>query len=291
MSPLAHKRPALNPDSSLRRIGVIGLGHMGGDFAANLIADGYQVTVYDRNEKHIAPFVAKGAIGAAGIGDLAGCDAVITSVPDDDALADVTTGDRGLINVLAPGAIHISMSTVSPRLSRRLAEAHRVASQSYVAAPVLGNPDLARARKLFLLVAGASPAIASEASAGREKGGDQEGRFLRRGAYRSQAMMCRSRRSEQVSDHRNQQRRSSTRIPLLRNPIEATRTTGLLQSRSGAMSRRRARRGCCSGPDQPVGGGHSLGIGGIRSAFWKIGSTIAGRVRGRIAIVRLERVG
>jgi len=160
VSPLAHKRPALNPDSSLRRIGVIGLGHMGGDFAANLIADGYQVTVYDRNEKHIAPFVAKGAIGAAGIGDLAGCDAVLTSVPDDDALADVTAGDGGLVNVLAPGAIHVSMSTVSPGLSRRLAEAHRVAGQSYVAAPVLGNPDLARARKLFLLVAGAPPAVA-----------------------------------------------------------------------------------------------------------------------------------
>ena len=160
MSPLAHKRPALNPDSSLRRIGVIGLGHMGGDFAANLIADGYQVTVYDCNEKHIAPFVAKGAIGAAGIGDLAGCDAVLTSVPDDDALADVTAGDGGLVNVLAPGAIHVSMSTVSPGLSRRLAEAHRVAGQSYVAAPVLGNPDLARARKLFLLVAGAPPAVA-----------------------------------------------------------------------------------------------------------------------------------
>jgi 3-hydroxyisobutyrate dehydrogenase-like beta-hydroxyacid dehydrogenase len=34
--------------SSIQRIGVIGLGHMGSDFASNLMADGFQVKVYDR---------------------------------------------------------------------------------------------------------------------------------------------------------------------------------------------------------------------------------------------------
>jgi 6-phosphogluconate dehydrogenase (decarboxylating) len=50
----AQNRAASNADSAIRRIGVIGLGHMGSDFAGNLIADGYQVTVFDLNEKHIA---------------------------------------------------------------------------------------------------------------------------------------------------------------------------------------------------------------------------------------------
>jgi 3-hydroxyisobutyrate dehydrogenase-like beta-hydroxyacid dehydrogenase len=146
--------------SSIQRIGVIGLGHMGSDFAGNLIADGYQVTVYDRNEKHAAPLVAMGATAAAAIADLASCEIVLTSLPDDDALADVTLRDGGLIHALAPGAVHVSMSTVSPGLSRRLAQQHRLAGQSYVAAPVLGNPDLAQARKLFVIVAGESPAVA-----------------------------------------------------------------------------------------------------------------------------------
>jgi 3-hydroxyisobutyrate dehydrogenase-like beta-hydroxyacid dehydrogenase len=44
--------------------------------------------------------------------------------------------------------------------SRRLAHQHELAGQGYVAAPVLGNPDLAEARKLFVIVAGASPAVA-----------------------------------------------------------------------------------------------------------------------------------
>ena len=103
----AHSRAASNADSAIRRIGVIGLGHMGSDFADNLIADGYQVTVYDLNEKHIAALVAKGATGAARLRDIAGCEAVLTSLPDDHALTEVTLGDGGLIHVLTPGAIHI----------------------------------------------------------------------------------------------------------------------------------------------------------------------------------------
>jgi 3-hydroxyisobutyrate dehydrogenase-like beta-hydroxyacid dehydrogenase len=145
--------------SSIQRIGVIGLGHMGSDFASNLMADGFQVKVYDRNEKHAAPFVAGGATAAAGLGDLADCEAVLTSLPDDDVVADVALGDEGLVRVLGRGAIHVSMSTVSPGLSRRLAHQHELAGQSYVAAPVLGNPDLAKARKLFVIVSGASSAV------------------------------------------------------------------------------------------------------------------------------------
>ena len=156
----AQNRAASNADSAIRRIGVIGLGHMGSDFADNLIADGYQVTVYDLNEKHIAALVAKGATGATRLRDIAGCEAVLTSLPDDHALTEVTLGDGGLIHVLTPGAIHVSMSTVSPGLSRRLAQQHGLAGQGYVAAPVLGNPDLAQARKLFIILAGLPSAVA-----------------------------------------------------------------------------------------------------------------------------------
>jgi 3-hydroxyisobutyrate dehydrogenase-like beta-hydroxyacid dehydrogenase len=53
------------------------------------------------------------------------------------------------------------MSTVSPEISRRLAEEHGRHGQDYVAAPVLGNPDFARQRKLFVLAAGAPSAMES----------------------------------------------------------------------------------------------------------------------------------
>jgi 3-hydroxyisobutyrate dehydrogenase-like beta-hydroxyacid dehydrogenase len=84
---------------------------------------------------------------------------VLTSLPDDDALAAVALGDGGLVRVLAPGAVHISTSTVSPDISRRVAEEHARHRQDYVAAPVLGNPDFARERKLFVLAGGARSAV------------------------------------------------------------------------------------------------------------------------------------
>jgi 3-hydroxyisobutyrate dehydrogenase-like beta-hydroxyacid dehydrogenase len=142
---------------AVRRVGVVGLGHMGHAFAANLIEDGYEVSVYDRNPKREATL--PGATAAAQLADIAACDAVLTSLPDDDALAAVALGPEGLAGILAPHAVHVSTSTVSPDVSRRVAEEHARHGQGYIAAPVLGNPDFARERKLFVLAAGPPAAL------------------------------------------------------------------------------------------------------------------------------------
>ena len=136
------------------RLGVLGLGHMGHSFAANLIADGAPLTVYDRKAEAAAPLAARGAAIAMDFADFAGCDIVLTSLPDDDVVRHVVLGAEGLAGVLRQGAIHLSMSTISVALSRELAPAHRARSQGFVAAPVLGNPDLAAARQLFILAGG-----------------------------------------------------------------------------------------------------------------------------------------
>ena len=145
------------PAFAIKRAGVIGLGHMGHALAVNLVEDGYEVLDYDRDPKRAA--AVTGARAAARIADLATCDVVVTSVTDDDALAAVALGAEGLVDVLAPGSVHISTSTVSPALSRRLAEEHARRHQDYVAAPVLGNPDFARERKLFVLAGGSPSAL------------------------------------------------------------------------------------------------------------------------------------
>jgi 3-hydroxyisobutyrate dehydrogenase-like beta-hydroxyacid dehydrogenase len=141
----------------IRRVGVVGLGHMGHAFAVNLIEDGHQVFVYDRDPKRTAAL--PGARAAARLADLAGCDVVVTSLPDDDALAAVVLGPAGLAGILEPDAVHISTSTISPAISRRVAEEHARHRQGYVAAPVLGNPDFAQQRKLFVLAAGLPSAM------------------------------------------------------------------------------------------------------------------------------------
>jgi 3-hydroxyisobutyrate dehydrogenase-like beta-hydroxyacid dehydrogenase len=99
------------------RIGVIGLGHMGHAFAVNLVEDGHQVLVDDRDPKRSA--TVTGARAAVQLADLAACDVVLTSLSDDDALAAVALGPQGLAGILAPGSVHISTSTVSPAVSPR----------------------------------------------------------------------------------------------------------------------------------------------------------------------------
>jgi 3-hydroxyisobutyrate dehydrogenase-like beta-hydroxyacid dehydrogenase len=115
------------------------------------------VSVYDRDPKREATLT--GATAAAQLADIAACDAVLTSLPDDDALAAVALGPEGLAGILAPHAVHVSTSTVSPNVSRRIAEEHARHGQGYITAPVLGNPDFARERKLFVLAAGPPAAL------------------------------------------------------------------------------------------------------------------------------------
>jgi 3-hydroxyisobutyrate dehydrogenase-like beta-hydroxyacid dehydrogenase len=149
--------PSKPAEFVITRVGVVGLGHMGHAFAVNLVEDGHQVLVYDRDPKRTAAL--SGVRAAAELADLASCDVAVTSLPDDDALAAVALGPDGLAAILSPHAVHISTSTVSPAVSRRVAEEHARRRQDYIAAPVLGNPDAARARKLFVLAAGSRSAM------------------------------------------------------------------------------------------------------------------------------------
>ena len=98
------------------------------------------------------------------IGDLLDCEVVISMLPDDDAVREIVFGRKdigfdGLAAGLMPGAIHLSMSTISTAAASLLASEHARNGQGYVAAPVFGNPDAAKARQLFIVAAGVSADI------------------------------------------------------------------------------------------------------------------------------------
>ncbi len=75
-------------------------------------------------------------------------------VADDAALEGLTLGPDGLAARLGAGGVHLSMSTVSPPMTKRLAEEHARLGGALVASPVLGKPDAAAAKKLFIVSAG-----------------------------------------------------------------------------------------------------------------------------------------
>lgn len=143
-------------------VGFIGLGAMGEPMAANLAAAGYKLRVYNRTASKADALVAAGATRVERPGDTAPAGGVaITMVADDAALEHVTLGADGLGHRLGAGGIHISMSTVAPATTRRLAGHHASLGSTYIAAPVFGRPDAAKARRLWILASG--PAAAKTA--------------------------------------------------------------------------------------------------------------------------------
>jgi 3-hydroxyisobutyrate dehydrogenase-like beta-hydroxyacid dehydrogenase len=142
------------------RIGFVGLGRMGSVMAANLAAGGCKVTAYIRRPERSDQLAALGLHPSLDIDDLFECDIVISMLPDDAAVHNIVFGQNdelgldGLAANLMPGAVHLSMSTISTAAAARFVREHKRCNQHYVAAPVFGNPDAAKARELFIIAAG-----------------------------------------------------------------------------------------------------------------------------------------
>lgn len=137
------------------KVGFIGLGGMGSGMARNLINAGHELTVYNRTRDRAESFASLGARIAETPGEAAADrEVLITMLADDAAVEAVMFAPGNAIDFLPAAAVHISMSTISVSLSRRLAAAHRAKAQYFIAGPVFGRPDAAAAGKLFIVAAG-----------------------------------------------------------------------------------------------------------------------------------------
>jgi 3-hydroxyisobutyrate dehydrogenase-like beta-hydroxyacid dehydrogenase len=159
-SPAAHSGTPTTTLPERSKIGFVGLGHMGTAMAGNLAGVGRQVIACVRRTNRMDELAALGLRPTTDIADLFDCEVVISMLPDDDAVLDAAfgragAGIEGFAVGLRPGAIHLSMSTIGTVTATHLAREHARLRQGYVAAPVFGNPDAAKARQLFIVVAGA----------------------------------------------------------------------------------------------------------------------------------------
>src|SRR5450432_2375690 len=144
---------------------------MGSAMARNLIKAGHTLSVYNRSKNRAEELKPLGARVAATPGEAAaGAEVAITMLADDHALESVAFGQgvtekgtadkgKGILDSLPPNTIHVSMSTISVAMSRRLAAAHAERKQHYVSAPVFGRPEAAAAAKLFIVAAGPAAQI------------------------------------------------------------------------------------------------------------------------------------
>lgn len=151
------------PDTTIRsssvnerpQVGFVGLGAMGSRMAKRLLDAGYSVIGYNRTRARAQSLLDAGLRWAQSPREAAAASEVVfTSVTDPAALEAVTGGPDGILAGLRPGAVFIDTSTVSPSLSRRLAEEVRRRGGAMLDAPVSGAPPMIEQGRLVIMVGG-----------------------------------------------------------------------------------------------------------------------------------------
>jgi len=141
------------------KAGFVGLGNMGQAMARNLIKAGHELIVYNRTRSRAEELAGEGAVVAAFPAEACAPGVVMTMLADDGALEETVYGKDGIHDALPERGVHVSFSTISVALARRLAESHRRRRQDFVASPVFGRPQAAEAAKLLLVAAGPEDVI------------------------------------------------------------------------------------------------------------------------------------
>jgi 3-hydroxyisobutyrate dehydrogenase-like beta-hydroxyacid dehydrogenase len=157
---------------SIQNLAFLGLGQMGAPIARLLLTQGHDVTLWNRDRRKADAIQTDNARIAASPQDaVANAKIAFTMLADDIATEAVlfgnpeSGGDRqgyrpGFLDALPPGAIHVTLSTISVALARRITAAHQERGQHHVGAPVFGRPAVAEAGKLWIVTSGADEPLA-----------------------------------------------------------------------------------------------------------------------------------
>lgn len=137
------------------KVGVVGLGIMGGAMAANLLRAGFGVSVFNRTLSRRDVFVREGARAAHSPADAASdSDVVITNVTDTEDVEQVIFGPKGVAEGARKGTIVMDMSTISPEATRNMALRLQKRGVAMLDAPVTGGDVGAREATLSIMVGG-----------------------------------------------------------------------------------------------------------------------------------------
>ena len=136
-------------------LAFIGLGKMGMGMARNLLRAGHNLAVYNRSREKAAALAGDGARAADSPADASrDAEVVMTMVADDHAVEEVVFGNHGIASAMKNGCIHLSHSTISAALARRLTAEHARRGHGYLSVPVFGRPEAAENKKLLIVAAG-----------------------------------------------------------------------------------------------------------------------------------------
>jgi 3-hydroxyisobutyrate dehydrogenase len=141
------------------KVAILGLGLMGAGMARQLLAKGFDLSVWNRNPAKAEPLGAEGArIGATPAEAVRGAEIVVAMLSDDDASRTVWLGADGALAAMADGATAIECSTLSPAWVEELGAAAAARGIDLIDAPVTGSRANAEGGTLRFL-AGGTPDI------------------------------------------------------------------------------------------------------------------------------------
>jgi len=144
--------------NTTQTIGFVGLGRMGGNMAARLLAAGHDLVVSDPSDAAAQALVDKGARRVANPREVgAQADIVLVSVPTPDIVHAVAAGPDGVASG-GRAKIIIDMSTTGPSMAKRVAADLQPKGIAWVEAPVSGGIKGAREGTLAVMVCGPRPA-------------------------------------------------------------------------------------------------------------------------------------
>jgi len=142
----------------MARVGVIGLGNIGGAIAANLVEDGHDVVVYDIDTARVAALAAHGARRAADIAALAAASEITFASLPTPEIVEAAVGDW--LAGAPADSLFVDLSTNAPATVRRLGERLGAHECHLVEAPLTGGAPGAKARQLLFMVGGDAAAVA-----------------------------------------------------------------------------------------------------------------------------------
>ncbi|MBO9728847.1 MAG: NAD(P)-dependent oxidoreductase [Chitinophaga sp.] len=141
----------------METIGFIGTGHLGYPIAENLLRAGYSVRIYNRTREKALPLEDLGAVLVNSPEETAVQGGIVLSLVADDAAVRAIATDA-LVAALGTNGIHVSMSTVSPDISRELAAHFQQQEVAWVTAPVFARPEAAAAKVGNAVISGEASA-------------------------------------------------------------------------------------------------------------------------------------
>lgn len=143
------------------RVGVIGLGSMGGGVAKSLLRNGFPVTVCDVRPAVVEGFVAQGAKGAANPAGLAAdCEIVVVLVVNAEQVESVLFGDGGAVAAMKPGTTVIMSVTLPPDYAEKLSVRLGARGILMLDAPVSGGEAKAATGEMTVMASGTPEAFA-----------------------------------------------------------------------------------------------------------------------------------